>query len=230
VPNRGSHLRRGRSSVGVCSASVVVLQEFLVLPLEVVLEDNAADLEIRMLVSEARFLLAERRVEIRIVVDLAWATNASVERLRGATVAPQRGRVEQIASLFGEGQTTFVPTKVDRLDETFVVEVAKSFVLGGKVLFGYDSERADGGQRTAFLALQLVHTVAIDNELAVLAAWQIEVENQRVAGIVIVSVALAVDSRADVAATPVVVLARIVPSSVRHGPSCAHSSRRLGCP
>ena len=40
-----------RSSVGVCSASVMVLQEFLVLPPEVLLEDDAADLEIRMLVS-----------------------------------------------------------------------------------------------------------------------------------------------------------------------------------
>jgi hypothetical protein len=51
-----------RSSVAVCSASVMVLQELLVLALEILLEDDASDLEIRMLVSEAGFLLAERRV------------------------------------------------------------------------------------------------------------------------------------------------------------------------
>ena len=53
------------SSVDVCAVSVVVLQELLVLALEILLEDDAADLEIRMLVSEAGFLLAERRVRPR---------------------------------------------------------------------------------------------------------------------------------------------------------------------
>ena len=103
-------------------------------------------------------------------------------------------------------------------------------MVGVEVLFGYDSESADDGQRVAVLAIQFVHTVAIENELAFLAAWQIEVVNERVARVVIVSVPPAVDAEADVAAIPVVVLARIAPSSVRHGPSCAHSSRRLGCP
>jgi hypothetical protein len=58
----------------------------------------------------------------------------------------------------------------------------------------------------------------------------IQIVHQRVAWIVIVSVPLAVDAGAAVPASPVVVIARIVPSSVRHRPSFAHSSRRLGCP
>ena len=74
------------------------------------------------------------------------------------------------------------------------------------------------------------HSRAMDNKLAFLAAWQIEVVSQSVTRVVIVSVPLAVDPGAAVAAIPVVVLARIVPSSVRHRPSFAHSSRRLGCP
>ncbi len=68
----------------------------------------------------------------------------------------------------------------------------------------------------------------IHNLLALFAVRQIEVLHQRVAWIVTASVPLAVD--AAVVAIPVVVLARIVPSSVRHGPSFARSSRRLGCP
>jgi hypothetical protein len=106
-----------RSSVAVCSASVVILQEFLVLPLEVLLENDAADLEIRMLVSEARFLLAERRVEIRIVVNLAGATDAGVECLLSPAVALQSVRVEQIASLFREGQAAFLAPKIDGRDK-----------------------------------------------------------------------------------------------------------------
>jgi hypothetical protein len=73
-------------AVAVRTVAVVVLQELLVPTFEVLLEDDAADPEIRMLVSEAGFLLAECRVEIRIVVDLAGATDASVERLLVPTV------------------------------------------------------------------------------------------------------------------------------------------------
>src|SRR4051794_4220353 len=70
-----------RSSVAVCSASVVVLQELLVLALEILLENDAVDLQARTLVSEAGFLQTERRIEIGIVVDLARAINAGVECL-----------------------------------------------------------------------------------------------------------------------------------------------------
>jgi hypothetical protein len=60
----------------------VILQELLVLAFEVLLENDPADVNVAVLVSKARFLLAVRRVEIRIVVDLASATDAGVERLR----------------------------------------------------------------------------------------------------------------------------------------------------
>jgi hypothetical protein len=183
-----------------------------------------------MLVSEAGLLLTERRVEIRIVVDLARATDAGVERVMGPAVALQRVSVEQIESLFREGQAALVATKIDGFDKAFIAEAAKRIVVRAEVLFGHDSERANGGESAAVLAIQIVHTVAIDNDLALLATRQVEVLHQRVARIVIISVRLAVDAGADVAAIPVVVLARIVPSSVRHGPSCSHSSRRLGCP
>jgi hypothetical protein len=82
------------SSVAVRSVAVVVLQELLVLAFEILLEDDAADLEIRMLLSEAAFLLAERRVETRIVIDLTGATNASVKCLLGLAVPLQGVRVE----------------------------------------------------------------------------------------------------------------------------------------
>jgi len=61
------------------------------------------------------------------------------------------------------------------------------------------------------------------------AARQVEVVHQAVARIVIIPVTLVIHARAAVAAIRVVVLARIVPSSVRHEPSL-RGSRRLGCP
>lgn len=60
-----------RSSVAIGAVAVVVLQELLVLALQVLLEDDPADLKVSMLVAQAGVLLAVRRVEIRIVVDLA---------------------------------------------------------------------------------------------------------------------------------------------------------------
>jgi hypothetical protein len=124
-----------------------------------------------MLVSEAHFLLAERRVEIRIVIDLAGATDASVERLRGLSVPLQAVRIQQMPPLLGEGQGAFVATKVNGGDKALVAEMAKGLVVRVEFLFRHHSERADGGQRAAVVAVQLVHTLAIDNELAFLAAW-----------------------------------------------------------
>jgi hypothetical protein len=199
--------------------AVAVLQELLVLALQVLLEDDAADLEVSVRISETGFLLAVRRVQIRIVVDLARATDASVERLRRPVVPLQGVRVEQVAALLGEDQAAFVDAKVDGLDKVLVAEVAEGIVVGVEVLFGHDTESADRGQRTAGLAIQLVHTVAVNDQLALLAARQVEVVHQSVAGIVIVPVTLVVHARALVAAMPFSVLARITPSSVRHRPS-----------
>ena len=67
---------------------------------------------------------------------------------------------------FGEGQAAFVPANVDGLDKAFIAEVAERIVACVEVLFGHDSERANGGQSASVLAIQLVRTVAIDNELA----------------------------------------------------------------
>ena len=84
-----------------------------------------------------------------------------------------------------------------------------------EVLFGHHSERADGGERPAVLAIQLVDMVAIYNQLALLAARQVEIVHQADARFV-VPVAVVVHARALVAALPPAVVARITPSSVRH--------------
>jgi hypothetical protein len=59
-----------RPAVAVRSVTVVVLQELLILALQVVFENDASNLEVRMLVSKTGFFLTKRRVEIRVVIDL----------------------------------------------------------------------------------------------------------------------------------------------------------------
>jgi len=137
-------------------------QVLLVLAFEVLLEDEAADLESRMLVSEAGFFLAERRVEIRIVVDLAWATNAGVERLLGPAVALQGVRVEQIPSLFGEGQAALVPAKIDRGDKAFVAKVSEGSVLRPLTRHREECPAALKGQQPPVLIDPLCPCIELD--------------------------------------------------------------------
>ena len=59
-----------RPAVAVRPVAVVVLQKLLVLALQVLLEEDASDLKVRVLVSKTGLLLSKRRVEIRVVVDL----------------------------------------------------------------------------------------------------------------------------------------------------------------
>jgi len=85
-----------RSTITVGLVAVVLLQELLVFALQLLLVDDAPDVEAAVLVSEACLLLAVRRVEVRIVIDFAGATDAGIERLRGLVLAIQR--VRSIAS------------------------------------------------------------------------------------------------------------------------------------
>jgi hypothetical protein len=67
VGHRNSSIPRGRGPDR--PVAVVILEELLVLALQVLLENDASNLEVRVLVSKTGFFLTKRRVEIRVVVD-----------------------------------------------------------------------------------------------------------------------------------------------------------------
>ena len=119
--------------------------------------------------------------------------------------------IEQVTALLREDHTALVVAKVDGLDKPLAAKMVEGVVVDVEVLFGHDTEGADGGQCTAVLAVQLVDTVTFKDQLALLAARQVEVAHQPVARVVVVPVALVVHAR-----TPVVAFARIVPSRVVH--------------
>jgi hypothetical protein len=76
--------------------------------LQLLLENDAPDLGVHVFLSETGFLLAVRRVEIRIVVDLAGATDAGVERLRRPVVPLQGVGIEQVTARLRQGEATLV--------------------------------------------------------------------------------------------------------------------------
>ncbi len=86
-----------RTAVAVGPAAVVLLQELLIVALQVLFEDDAPNLEAAVLVSEPGFLLAVRRVEVRVVVDVALTAHAGDRtpvraRPRGPSNANRAGR------------------------------------------------------------------------------------------------------------------------------------------
>lgn len=141
-----------RSSVAVGAVAVVLLQELLVLALQVLLEDDAPDVEAAVLVLEACLLLAVRRVKVRVVVDFAGPANAGVERLRGLVVALEGVGIEQVTALLREDYTALIAAEIDSLDEPLGAEVAKGVVVDVEVLFGHDAEGAHRGKCSAVLA------------------------------------------------------------------------------
>jgi hypothetical protein len=93
----------------------------------------------------------------------------------------------------------------------------EAVVLDVELLFGHNTEGADGGQCAAVLAVQLVGPITIDDQLALVAARQVEVVHQAIARIVLVPVTLVVHAR-----TPIVASAQVVRSGAVHKnpPAC----------
>ena len=147
------------------------------------------------------------------MVDFAGPADAGVERLRGRLVGLQRMGIEQVTALFREDYTALVAAEIDGLDEPLGTEMAENIVVDVEVPFGHHAEGADGSQRAAVLAVQLVDAITIYDPLALLASRQVEVAHQAVARIVVVPVTLVVHARSPVAFA---VFTRSSPSSVRH--------------
>ena len=134
-------------------------------------------------------------------------------------------RVEQVAPLPRERQATLVIAQVHRLDEALVMQMFERGAIDVEVVLGHDPKGTDGGQRAAVLAVQLVDTVTMQDQLALLAARQVEVAHQALAWIV-VAVPFVVHARAAVL-RPVTV-ARVI-SRMEHG--CPPDRGvALGCP
>ena len=70
-----------RAAVAVAASPIVFLQELLILALQIVVEDDAPNLEPAVIITESGLLLAVGRVEIGVVAELTLATDAGVERL-----------------------------------------------------------------------------------------------------------------------------------------------------
>jgi hypothetical protein len=98
-----------------------------------------------------------------------------------------------------------------------------------EIVFRHDTERTNSSQRSAVFAIELVDAVAIDDQLALVTARQVEIAHQAIPRIVFIAVARVIHAWPFIAAIPRVVSAWIGPSGVGHRPLLARRDR-LGCP
>jgi hypothetical protein len=124
-------------------------------------------------------------------------------------------RIEQVSPARRESQSALAVAQVNQVDEPLLVEVLKGVVRKIEIMFRHDPKRTNGGQRAAVFAVELIHSVAVNDEFTLVTARQVEVAHQGVPRIVI-PVARVVHALPFLAVIPNVVFPWIIPSSVRH--------------
>jgi hypothetical protein len=125
-------------------------------------------------------------------------------------------RIEQVSPFSRERQSAFAVAQVNEVDEPLIVKVVQGVVRKIEIVFRYDAKCTDDSQRAAVFAVELVDSLAINNQLSLVATRQVEVAHQGFPRIVFITVAWVVHPRPLVVGTSGVGLARIVPSSVGH--------------
>ena len=81
-------------------------------------------------------------------------------------------RIEKVPAVLRQGHAALVVAKVNDIDEALIAQVVEGLVVDVEVLCGHDPEGADGSQRAVVLAVQFVDAIAINDQLALLAARQ----------------------------------------------------------
>lgn len=96
------------------------------------------------------------------------------------------------------------------------MKVVQGVVRKIEIVFRHHRERTNGGQRAAIFAVELVDSIALNNQLPLVGARQVEVAHQGFTRIVFITVPRVVHAQPVTAAVPRVVFARITPSRVPH--------------
>jgi hypothetical protein len=202
-----------RSPIAVGAIAVVSLQPLLILPLEVVLQDDAADL--RALLAESLRREQISAIERGVVRQLPRATHACVELLASLVVAVSTMALEQAASAIRKGHHPLASVErhashqplISQVSMVIVPRVKRPLARIAKVAFGNDPKGPDRRERPTVIPVELVGAFAVvQHDLALEAAWQVEPFDEWISWVSIaVPVTISV-SRAGV----VVALARVL--------------------
>jgi hypothetical protein len=245
------------SSVAVRPAAVSFLEPFLVLALEFVVQNDAAD--VGALFAEPLLFSQVRAIELGIMRQLARPIHAPVKGLFPCIVPVAAVRLQQVMTAFGQRHGSLAAVDRDEPHQTLVPEVAEIAAsrVGGlvarvaEIALGHHAKDPDGCQRPALVTVEFVPVIAVDDDLAFESPRQIKIAHEDIAWIVVPFAAIAI-SFPDVlvagtrvvlpwigvtselnpmnfdVARIVIAVPRITPSRIVHRPSCV--MRLFGCP
>jgi hypothetical protein len=182
-----------RPPIAILLASIALVQETLVVALELVIEDNAV--HPTALLANALLSALVGTIDLGVVRQLARLPEARVKRLTwlpGALVPLVPIRLEQVSAAICQHHGAVIRAERGGAYQTFPFKVAH-FLAGVATLIstvvqvtvGDDAEGANGGEDSAFGAVDLVHAVALSHWPALTAAWQIQVPREHIARVAV---------------------------------------------
>jgi hypothetical protein len=198
-----------RPAVTHGSPVMALLEESLIVPLQLVVDDNAANTSSAL--ADSRLCSQVGAVDPRVVGQLARLLDA-YSPARARTSAPPQPGVEllarpalhlaavgpqQVAAGVGQDDDVAVArVETDGLDEPAALQMPEargvlaisSIALSrvAQVFDLNDTERADGGQQPTLVAVQVVRAVAIAHALSLGTARQIDITQERISWVAIV--------------------------------------------
>src|SRR5262249_16709567 len=126
-----------------------------------------------------------------VVTELTQPVHARVEPLLAVVVASAAIRFEQVASAVSQGHAAVATVERDRADQALVSEVLKAVVaaIGSlvpriKIALGDGAERPNRRKHPAVVAVQLVQAFAVEDQLSLESAWQVQIAEQGITRIV----------------------------------------------
>ena len=122
-------LRAVGSSIAVGALTIVVLQELLILPLQLLFKHDAVDNDVVVALSKTGFFFAIRGIQVRVVIQVSWAVDTRVELLGAAFVALSAIGVEQVPALVREDDRMVMFAKRDGPNQTFLTQVVQRVVV-----------------------------------------------------------------------------------------------------
>jgi hypothetical protein len=216
-----------RTAVAVASATIALVEEPLVVPLHLVIEDDAPDAPAA--VADLLLSALVGAVDLDVVGELTRLPEAGVERLAGLVrplVTWDRAiGFEQIPAPVGEDDGTAVGVERRPPNQPFVFEVADA-LLGrasvvaerGQVVLRDHAKGADRRQHGGLGAVDVVDPVAAPDWFPFGATWKVEVTREDITGMTVPTAGRIGSATAtEVAASITGVVARVV--AIEHSTS-----------
>jgi hypothetical protein len=163
-----------------------LVQPALVLTLEFVVEDDALDVGAAL--EQARLRLFVGAIDVEVVLQLALARQARVERLPMLSIEVPMAFEKSAAGLGQRDRMVSVPGHASGLDQPLFAQVPKvagawisrATVMVPEIATGDHSKGTHGRERARLGASQGVLTIAVANQLALGSARQADMARERV--------------------------------------------------